>query len=111
VRLHNGVGDLTGAPASIGRSAYRVIQESLTNARKHAPDTTVDVGLHGAPGGELRLEIRNPVRLGASAARTPGAGVGLIGLTERAELSGGSLEHELTDDGEFVVRASLPWPA
>jgi signal transduction histidine kinase len=49
--------------------------------------------------------------LGASAARTPGAGVGLIGLTERAELSGGSLEHELTDDGEFVVRASLPWPA
>ena len=111
VRLHNGVGDLTAAPASIGRSAYRVIQESLTNARKHAPDTTVDVGLNGAPGGDLLLEIRNPVRVGAAAGRTPGAGLGLIGLTERAELSGGSLEHELTDDGEFVVRASLPWPA
>jgi signal transduction histidine kinase len=111
VRLHNGVGDLTTAPASIGRSAYRVIQESLTNARKHAPDTTVDVGLNGAPGGDLLLEIRNPVRVGAAAGRTPGAGLGLIGLTERAELSGGSLEHELTDDGEFVVRASLPWPA
>jgi signal transduction histidine kinase len=111
VRLHNGVGDLTAAPASIGRSAYRVIQESLTNARKHAPDTTVDVGLHGSPGGDLMLEIRNPVRIGAAPSRTPGAGLGLIGLTERAELSGGSLEHELTDDGQFVVRASLPWPA
>jgi signal transduction histidine kinase len=111
VRLHNGVGDLTTAPASIGRSAYRVIQESLTNARKHAPDTTVDVGLHGAPGGELLLEIRNPVRVGAAVGATPGAGLGLIGLTERAELSGGSLEHALTENGEFVVRASLPWPA
>jgi len=110
VRLHNGVGDLTTAPASIGRSAYRVIQESLTNARKHAPDTTVDVGLHGAPGGELTLEIRNPVRLGAVAGRTPGAGLGLIGLTERAELIGGVLEHGMSD-GEFVVRARLPWPA
>jgi signal transduction histidine kinase len=111
VRLHNGIGDLHTAPEAIGRSAYRVIQESLTNARKHAPDTTVDVGLHGSPGGELALEVRNPVRVGGARVPTPGAGLGLIGLTERAELTGGRLEHELTDDGEFVVRAWLPWPA
>ncbi|MEV1172006.1 sensor histidine kinase, partial [Nonomuraea sp. NPDC049784] len=42
--------------------------------------------------------------------RLPGAGAGLIGLTERAELAGGRLEHGATPDGEFVVRAWLPWP-
>ena len=87
-----------------------MIQESLTNARKHAPDTTVDVLLSGHAGGQLVLEVRNPLRVGAGISATPGAGLGLIGLTERAELIGGRLEHE-TSDGDFVVRAWLPWPA
>jgi len=111
VRLHNGIGELAAMPVAVGRSAYRVIQESLTNARKHAPDTVVDIHLHGRPGEQLRLEVRNPVRVGTAPSRTPGAGLGLLGLTERAELSGGRLEHELTEHGDFVVRAWLPWPA
>jgi len=41
---------------------------------------------------------------------TPGSGLGLLGLTERAELTGGRLEH-VVSDGDFVVRAWLPWPA
>jgi len=110
VRLRNDIGNLSAAPDTLGRSAYRMVQESLTNARKHAPDTTVDVALCGGPGGELRLEVRNPVRVGAQHSSTPGAGLGLVGLTERAELIGGHLEHA-TSDGEFVVRAWLPWPA
>ncbi len=110
VRLHNEIGNLADAPEAIGRSAYRMIQESLTNARKHAPDTTVDVVLRGRPGGQLVLEVRNPIRVGAGATATPGSGLGLIGLTERAELIGGRLEHA-TADGDFVVRAWLPWPA
>ncbi len=69
VRLHNQVEDLAGAPDAIGRSAYRMIQESLTNARKHAPNTAVDVTLSGRPGGQLMLEVRNPIRLGAAAER------------------------------------------
>ena len=84
-------------PDAIGRSAYRMIQESLTNARKHAPDTTVDVVLRGRPGGQLVLEVRNPIRVGAGATATPGSGLGLIGLTERAELIGGRLEHDTAD--------------
>ena len=87
-----------------------MIQESLTNARKHAPDTAVDVTLSGRPGGQLVLEVRNPLRLGSAASATPGSGLGLLGLTERAELIGGRLEH-VTSDGDFVVRAWLPWPA
>jgi signal transduction histidine kinase len=114
VRLDVQVDDLSSAPDTVGRSAYRVVQEALTNARKHAPDTTVDVLLRGGPGDELLVEVRNPVRVGAVASRvdaaTPGAGLGLVGLTERAELVGGLLEHG-TRDGDFVVRARLPWPA
>ena len=87
-----------------------MVQEGLTNARKHAPDTAVDVLLSGGPGGELLLEVRNPIRVGAAASTTPGSGLGLVGLTERAELIGGRLEHT-TSGAEFVVRAWLPWPA
>ena len=111
VRLHNFIGDLGAAPDAIGRSAYRVIQESLTNARKHAPDTTVDISLSGTAGQWLALEVRNPARVGATHPQTPGAGLGLIGLAERAELSGGSLEHAFTPEGDFVVRSWFPWPA
>ena len=109
VRLHNGIEHLAEAPEAAGRSVYRMVQESLTNARKHAPDTTVDVTLSGGPGGGLGLEVRNPMRVGAAASATPGSGLGLIGLVERAELIGGRLEHEASD-GDFVVRAWLPWP-
>jgi len=110
VRLHDEVGDLTSAPDTVGRSAYRVVQEALTNARKHAPDTTVDVLLRGRPGDELLVEVRNPVRVGAVAGGAPGCGLGLVGLTERAQLVGGLLEHGIFD-GNFVVSARLPWPA
>lgn len=110
VRLHNHLDSLSSTPDAIGRGAYRMIQESLTNARKHAPDTAVDVTLSGRPGGQLALEVRNPLRVGARTSSTPGAGLGLLGLTERAELMGGRLEHARSD-GDFVVRAWLPWPA
>jgi signal transduction histidine kinase len=111
VSLTNDVGDLEPAPEAIGRSAYRIIQESLTNARKHAPDTMVRVRLSGEAGGELTIEIRNPLRVGDDRrdAALPESGLGLIGLAERAELSGGRLEHGRTAAREFVVRAHLPW--
>ena len=109
MRLHDAIDDVAEIPDMIGRSAYRVIQESLTNARKHAPDTTVDVMLEGRAGEQLVVEVRNPLRVGAVASVTPGSGLGLVGLTERAELIGGHLEHSV-DDSEFVLRALLPWP-
>ncbi|GAB2907442.1 histidine kinase [Nonomuraea fastidiosa] len=98
-----------GVPEGQGRNLYRIVQEALTNARKHAGDVPVTVTVGGERGKELTAEVRNPLAA-RHGARLPGAGAGLIGLTERAELAGGRLEHGPTPEGEFVVRAWLPWP-
>ncbi|GEK23138.1 sensor histidine kinase [Cellulomonas xylanilytica] len=94
-------------PQTLSRTSFRIVQEALTNARKHAPGEPVSVRLTGAPGSRLDIEVRNTVRTPPD--ERPG-GVGLAGLTERAELAGGELEHGMSD-GSFVVRARLPWPA
>ncbi|MEW2066796.1 histidine kinase [Streptomyces sp. NPDC007346] len=98
------------APAATGRTVYRIAQECLTNARKHAPGTEVTVTVTGGPGEGLTIEVANPAPT-EPFERVPGSGQGLIGLTERANLAGGRLEHGPTADGGFVVRARLPWPA
>jgi len=95
-------------PGALGRTAYRVVQEGLTNARKHAPGRPVRVLLAGKPGGRLAVEIANPV--GPADPVADGTGTGLIGLTERVRLAGGEIDHTISADGEFVLRAWLPWP-
>jgi signal transduction histidine kinase len=106
------VEDLATVPAGVGRNAYRIVQEGLTNARKHAHGAAVDVTLDGAAGTGLTVEVRNRLALaGAAVGQIPGTGSGLIGLAERASLAGGSLEHGRTPDGDFELRAWLPWPA
>jgi len=106
------VEDLATVPAGVGRNAYRIVQEGLTNARKHAQGAAVDVTLDGAAGTGLTVEVRNRLALaGAANAQIPGTGSGLIGLAERTSLAGGSLEHGRTPDGDFELRAWLPWPA
>jgi signal transduction histidine kinase len=102
--------DLRSVPAGMGRHAYRIVQEGLTNARKHAPGAEVRVMVDGSPGAGLMIEVRNRLPLGAPPAQVPGAGAGLVGLTERVELSQGWLEHGPTPDGDFRLRAWLPWP-
>jgi signal transduction histidine kinase len=128
--------DLTKAgslPAAAQRAAYRVIQEGLTNARKHAPGTIVDVTVTGSPEAGLVAEIiSRAARGGASvAARAPdsrratagqdaaaasvlappGPGAGLIGLAERLALVGGDLQHGMNAMGDFVLRATIPRPS
>ena len=98
-------------PETLGRNVYRIVQEALTNARKHAPGAPVDVTVTGAPGDGLTVEVRNPVPRRAGDAAPPGSGTGLIGLAERAALAGGRLEHRRDRDGRFLLRAWLPWPA
>ncbi|MFG2934468.1 sensor histidine kinase [Streptomyces sp. NPDC048282] len=110
VVLDSHVGDPAAVPASVGRTAYRIAQEGLTNARKHAPGAEVTVRVTGAPGDGLDITVRNPAPE-SEAPHVPGSGQGLIGLTERATLAGGRLEHRATEDGGFQVRARLPWPA
>ncbi|GGP98561.1 MULTISPECIES: sensor histidine kinase [unclassified Streptomyces] len=108
VTLEQRVADAGSVPASVGRTAYRIAQEGLTNARKHAPGTEVTVSVTGGPGEDLTVTVRNPAHEG-DVPPVPGAGQGLIGLTERAILAGGTLEHGPTPDGGFAVRACLPW--
>ena len=95
-------------PTAVGRTAYRIAQEGLTNARKHAPGAAVTLTVH-APDGRLEVEVRSlaPVAVAAGSS-LPGAGTGLIGLTERVSLAGGKLEHGVDPDGAFVLRARLP---
>jgi signal transduction histidine kinase len=96
-------------PGGLGRTAYRVVQEGLTNARKHAPGQPVRVLLAGKPGGRLVVELANPV--GPADPVINGSGTGLIGLTERVRLAGGEIDHTISADAEFVLRSWLPWPA
>jgi signal transduction histidine kinase len=110
VRLDCQTDALAAVPAGVGRSAYRIVQEGLTNARKHAPDGEVAVTVRATPGDGVTVEIRNPYPAQTSPAGIPGAGIGLIGLTERAALAGGRLEHGPTPAGDFRLRAWLPWP-
>jgi signal transduction histidine kinase len=99
-------------PDGTGRAAYRIVQEGLTNARKHAPGTVVKVAVAGTAGAGLTIDIRNPWPLnGMLRAAIPGTGTGLVGLAERATLAGGRLTHGRTSAGEFVLSAWLPWPA
>jgi signal transduction histidine kinase len=95
-------------PAAVGRTAYRIVQEGLTNARKHAPGAAVTLTVHPLDG-DLQVEVRSlaPVAV-ASGSPLPGAGTGLIGLAERVTLAGGELEHGVDSDGAFVLRARLP---
>jgi len=110
IQLENRLADPAGPPTAVGRTAYRVVQEGLTNARKHAAGQPVRVILSGAAGTQLTIEISNPVPDGPAAAPVaPGSGTGLVGLSERVQLAGGQLEHRLAD-GEFRMRAWIPWP-
>ncbi|MFJ5080120.1 sensor histidine kinase [Streptomyces sp. NPDC088553] len=109
VVLDTTVDEPATVPAATGRTVYRIAQEGLTNARKHAPGTTVTVTVRGRPGDGLTVDIHNPAPAGP-VPPVPGSGQGLIGLTERAALAGGRMEHGPAPDGGFSLHAWLPWP-
>ncbi|MER7707556.1 histidine kinase [Kitasatospora sp. NPDC097605] len=92
-------------PVPVQLAAYRIVQESLTNALKHAGPGEVRVLLDFRPG-ELRIAVDSPYRQGAGQA-LPGARAGLVGMGERASLLGGSFEAG-PRDGRWSVRAVLP---
>ncbi|HEX5203987.1 MAG TPA: histidine kinase [Actinoplanes sp.] len=97
-------------PPQTGRHAYRIIQEGLTNALKHAPGAPVRVNVDVVSPRGLDLRIDNDLAWdGRHVEPIPGAGAGLIGLRERVQLAGGRLEHGPTPSGQFNLRAWLPW--
>jgi signal transduction histidine kinase len=94
-------------PDAAGRTLYRIVQEGITNARKHAPGSLLTVELTGSPEDGLDVVMRNPFGFGSE---TPGSGLGLVGLTERAELRGGRLDVRREGD-TFVLHGWIPWAA
>ncbi|MGW4898717.1 sensor histidine kinase, partial [Kitasatospora sp. NPDC004240] len=113
-----------GLPQGVQSSAYRVVQEALTNALKHAGPTRCRVELL-AEEGELRIEVTDegatgarraghggghPARHGRTAAPGGrGSGHGLIGMRERVELFGGRFHAGPLPGGGFTVRVELPY--
>jgi signal transduction histidine kinase len=104
---------LTGPPAdaapvdpAVGRAAYRIVQEALTNSGKHAPGAAVSVRLE-RPAGQLVVRVVNGPAVGAPSLPA-GGGYGLVGLGERVRVLDGRLHTELRLDGGFSVEAVLP---
>ena len=101
-----------GFPPDVGDACvvamHRIIQEALTNVARHAGSVPVELSIHhGAD--RVRVQIVN--RPGTSSPRdsVPSTGVGVIGMTERAETLGGSLRAQATADGGFEVDATIPY--
>jgi signal transduction histidine kinase len=104
------VDDAYDVPGALGRDAYRIVQEALTNIGKHATGTDSSVHVTGAPGAGLHVVVRNrqPIHAARGPA-LPGSGAGLLGLQERVTLAGGTLVHGPDGSGDFVVDAELQW--
>jgi signal transduction histidine kinase len=110
VRADWGGVELAHVPPDTGRTLYRIIQEGLTNARKHAPGSAVEVSVDGGPDRGLSVTVTSWLPVDRPA---PGnvAGAGLIGLRERAALAGGHIDAGVTGDDRFRLSGWLPWAA
>jgi signal transduction histidine kinase len=104
-------------PAGVDLSAYRIVQEALSNAMRHAPGAAVQVKLYYGDAA-LVVEVRNDhcppgTRASGEQDRVPaeGGGHGIIGMRERATMLGGHLQAGPTEKGEFLVTAALPLDA
>ncbi len=109
-------------PRAVEVAAYRVAQEGLTNARRHAPGSPValrvaaragEVRVTVSDGGPRLVAVGGPVEGaagGAAGTSGDGTGTGLVGLRERVDLLGGTLDAGARDDG-FVLDVRLPWDA
>jgi signal transduction histidine kinase len=106
-------GDPALASPVVGRTAYRIVREALTNVRKHAPGARVTVRVSYAESG-VRLTVRNAAPpepagdLSDGALSATGSGLGIAGLRQRAELVPGTLRASGMPDGGFCVEATLP---
>jgi signal transduction histidine kinase len=98
-------GEAAPLPRAVELSAYRIVQEALTNALKHAHANRADVTLRYGPD-ELRIEIRDDGTGGGGASN--GQGYGLVGVRERVKIYGGTMTAGTAPDGGFVLDARLP---
>lgn len=99
------ISDPDKASATLVRAAYRIVQELLTNAARHAPGSRVWLSVKGGPGQGVTIDVTNDV---VESAAPAGPGSGLRGVAERAELLGGWATMD-RGDKRFAVRVFLPW--
>ncbi|HEX9528705.1 MAG TPA: sensor histidine kinase, partial [Streptosporangiaceae bacterium] len=99
---------LDRVPSGVGVCAYRIVQESLSNASQHAPGAAVAVSVGHASGAVLLRVANGPGGSADPPHNEHGPGHGLTGMRERVALLGGSLSAEPSPDGGFVVSAVLP---
>ena len=105
VTVHLSLLDSPEVTPAVGLCAYRIVQEALSNATRHAPGAEVTVAIH-QDGDQLDLAVANgPAR---SAGRGHGSGQGLVGMRERVDLLAGSLTTGTTAGGGYEVHARLP---
>jgi len=98
-------GPVTPLPQGVDLSAYRIVQEALTNALKYSADRTASLRLTRSPR-QLTIHAENAPRHGD--VRSNGGGLGLVGMAERVSVFGGRLSHGLNGDGRYVLTATLP---
>ena len=103
VRLHVD-GEPFSLPRAIDLSAYRIVQEGLTNALKHARASHADVTVHYLPD-ELQLEVRDD---GEGGSTGNGLGHGLVGIRERVKIYGGEMSAGTPTAGGFLLSTRLP---
>ena len=111
VELHDQA-DLGHVRQPVGVALYRIVQEALTNVARHAGQgATAVVSIEGQPGDALRLSVVDDGQGAPPAAARAGVGVGVVGMRERAESTGGELEAGPSPGGGYAVRAtwSDPW--
>ena len=94
-------------PTGVSLSAYRIVQEALTNVLRHAGPARANVAVHYEPG-TVAIEVSDDGR-GLAAASTNGSGHGIAGMRERVAVYGGSLHTGPRAGGGFVVRARIPY--
>lgn len=102
---------LASATPATALAAYRIVQEALSNALRHAPGAEVEVQLRAEANGSthrLNISVVNGPSPEELMEPAPGAGLGLSGIRERATAVGGSAEAGPTEDGGFTVQARLP---
>jgi signal transduction histidine kinase len=97
-------GEPVSLPRGVDLSAYRIVQEGLTNALKHAHASTADVTVRYRPE-ELEIEVRDD---GLGSATTDGLGHGLVGVRERVKIYGGEMAAGTATEGGFVLSTRLP---
>jgi signal transduction histidine kinase len=103
--IETDLGDVGDLPAVVDLAAYRIVQEALTNVRKHAGSVSVTLVIRRS-GGSVELEVANSP--GVPTIRPVGSGLGLLGIRERVALLGGTLQTGTTGGGGFRLAVCLP---